>query len=130
MKHETYHFKQGEKYHVDQTSYIFSSFGRCFKNIDSNDEEDDMSDSQICLKDCSVTIRTDDVVQRKVVKKTTKFDSDICPFCKKKNLMETGKSIVFCCGGAKGEFYHCDFCKKEYRLITKEIILGVEELES
>lgn len=58
MKSNTFRFKKGKIYHVDDTDYILSDFGRCFKNVDEDGNDDDMNDNQICLKSCSVTIRT------------------------------------------------------------------------
>ena len=57
MKTETYRFKKGKMYHVDETSYILSGFGNCFKNVDAEGNDEDMSDNQICLEDCEITIK-------------------------------------------------------------------------
>jgi hypothetical protein len=46
-----------------------------------------------------------------------------CPYCKKKQLGYIGRSIVFCCGGRKGEFYRCEMCKAEWREETKEVLV-------
>jgi hypothetical protein len=61
MKKETFKFKKGQTYYVDETSYIFSGFGRCFKNIGLNGEDDDLGDNQICLRSCEIIIKLEDL---------------------------------------------------------------------
>jgi len=51
-----------------------------------------------------------------------------CPYCKRKNEGTVGRSILFCCGGKKGEFYKCEKCKTEWREVTKEILVRRELL--
>ena len=57
MKSSTHKFKKGKHYHVDDTVYIMRPIGTSFKNIDSDGNEEELSDDLICLRDCSVTIR-------------------------------------------------------------------------
>ena len=52
-----------------------------------------------------------------------------CPYCKKKNLGYVGKSIVFCCGGKKGEYYECERCGIKWKEITKEVLVKRERLK-
>ena len=51
-----------------------------------------------------------------------------CPYCKRKNEGTVGRSIVFCCGGKKGEYYQCEKCKAEWREVTEEIVISRQRL--
>ena len=46
-----------------------------------------------------------------------------CPYCENIGDGTVGNTVLFCCGGSKGEYYKCEKCGAEWKEVTKEVFV-------
>ena len=58
------------------------------------------------------------------------YESNRCPFCKKKVSIYVGKSIIYNCfqGEPLKNYYECEQCKTKFVIQRKEVIINIKRV--